>query len=259
MRVIFTLLFSLIISPLALAQHDHDQDHAEHGFLVMGEGEVHLYHLARFNSPHRYQALIRVSLTDSSGTPIDLRSVPNEHPQRTWSVLTNERWALTDIQAGSVQSFRADLYAGYLRDQASRKLVLEDINVTVETVEYFAEILPDAVTRSEYRMLMTCDSVTGLFHGAHLVEGRPSFEEIVRIDTLYSSYYSPTDPDAVSVVHSCNTAHKGTIVTLGRRNLNQPLASDAWVGGLDLYSPAVGDTVRASGVTVLTDSVVVNR
>jgi hypothetical protein len=262
MRIVASFPFASLALALVLAlappARAHDGDHAAHAFVVLGEGDVHLYHLARFDSPHRWQALLRVALATSDGTPLDLAREPNARPDRLFGLLSTEPFLLADLGRGAVRSFHADLYEGYLRDTVGRRLVRPDVVVRVEAVERFEELHAEAARAAEYEMISTCDTTTGTFYAAHRIDAKPSFEQIVSLRALY---FGDPSEDVPSVVYPCESRHFGADLTLVEPAAgNRPLARDdlwrAWLVRSAVLGGVVGAAPQAS---VLVDTEAVNR
>lgn len=238
-----SLFFALSLAAATARASAHD-DHAEHAFVVLGEGDVHLYHLARFDSPHRWQALVRVTLRDADGAPLDLATVENADPGRLFGLLTKDRFPLEDLGAGAVRRFQADLYSGYLRDQAGRRLVRRDVAVEIRAVERFAELHAADESPGRYELLTTCDEETGVFYGAHRVTGKPGFEQLVAID---------------AVGERCDDAHRGRVAAL-----LSPAAGDRPLEDRDFLAPWTlsgpeGTWTAAPRRSLLLDAAAINR
>lgn len=230
------LLALLVLTVSAAAQQmDHDHEHVNHGFVLIANDPPVLYHLARFNSPHRYQGLFGVSIRDEQGKEIDLKTVKST--RGILSVVSTTPFQLEDDLAGDKPlTFSAELYDGYLR--GPDKALIGKITVERLTTIYFEELSTIPSPDPKTRLITFCHPLTNRFYAAHLVEGSPNFEELLSIEALYSGATGE-----VSVVYPCTMNHVGEILTIVNRPGDKPLKDTSY---LDAYSPALGHVVSLS-------------
>ncbi|MCX6126353.1 MAG: hypothetical protein NTV34_16590 [Proteobacteria bacterium] len=211
--------------PVLASDQDHVA-HANHGFVVLGEKDPHLYHLSRFDSPHQWQGVFQVSLKDANGAALDVSQIQAQHG-RTISLASSEHFDLVDwASALNPRPFKADIYKGYLRSP-DKTLIARGIKVQLIRTEYFKEIKPTDRQISGTNVILSCDSVTNAFFGFHQVKGSPSFEEIVTIEALYQG-----SPEACcSATIRCEDSLKGAIVEIQEFSTDRPIKSEPALHG----------------------------
>jgi hypothetical protein len=214
------------LSGAASASESDHTAHANHGFVVLGAEDPHLYHLSRFDSPHQWQGMFQVSLKDSNGVKLDLSQIQSLHGQMI-SLASTDHFDLVDW-ANSInpREFKADLYKGYLRS-SDKTLIAGGIKVQLIRTEYFREIAPTDPGISGTNMILSCDSGTNAFFGFHQVNGSPGFEEIMTIDALYQG-----SPDSCcSVTIRCEDSLKGAIVEIQEFSTDRPVRGEPALHG----------------------------
>jgi hypothetical protein len=232
MKHLLTLTL-LILGAAAWAEHPH----YHHGFVVLGDETFFLYHLAKFDSPHRYQGLFEVTVKDSTGADVSLKKLRESLPRHTVvSLVSNSSLEIPDLDGTAPISFTGDIYSGYLRNSAETKLIAREVTVTRRVTHYFREIFTTDAPASRTQMILVCDKATNHFFGSHVVAGAPSYEEIVDIGEVYSG-----DPEnAPSVIYPCTNDHQGTVATVANRDGDRPLDEPY---GILARMPALGQVL----------------
>jgi len=164
--------------------HEH-ADHGDspdfHGMLIVGEENVYLSHLPMFGHPHhRYQVLLRVTLTQVGSDPQaayvnDRRA----HPEvKMYTLAPAENFALTDLATHPPRrSFMADIYRGHF--ERERVLVVENVQVNVEEVIHFRRFEP-----LTYLLFGT----DGELFAAHRIVKPPDFDQVLSVEIAGHSF-----------------------------------------------------------------------
>ena len=149
-----------------------------HGMLLFGDKVNFASHLPMFHSPHDYQLLLRLEFrTQPREAPHTLENyVASKAAGQTLFTLVPERMDLTQVISGSKRSFRAEIFEGHF-ERGGRSLGAITVGVT-EIV--FAQKLNPRVERPSHESYLTFGA-EGEFFAAHLIEARPSFDAILKI------------------------------------------------------------------------------
>jgi hypothetical protein len=206
----FILTVLLVLG--AKAQH---HPHTAHGFILLGDKQLHAYHLARFNSPHEYQVLFELTLTDNSGNKVDISQIRKNQNNTVLSLASEDHFLISDINAITpIKSFKIKLFSGYLRDQINRKLLLEDVQLAITKVTHFRKISKDEIFLSNKKMILVCDQYTNQFYLANTVQGinvtGNSFEEILSV----TPYIGSAGENSSSYIPPCTDAIQGSTVSI---------------------------------------------
>lgn len=185
MKKIYVMLVFVFLQLSSFAQH---HPHTEHGFILLGTKQLHAYHLAKFNSPHEYQVLFELELTDQSGKSLDIERIKKDHDADVLSLLSEDHFLIADLRA--LKRFRVKLFKGYLRDRQHRELLFENLVLEVVKIDYFQKISNSEASVNEKKIVMVCDSVERQFYGANLIRGVDdslrNFEEIVELSSFFA-------------------------------------------------------------------------
>jgi hypothetical protein len=159
-----------------LHNHAHQGDSPDfHGMLLVGERNLYLSHLPMFDHPHhRYQALLRVTLTQAGSDPQSVYvSDRRAHPEvKMYTLAPAENFALTDLATHPPrQSFMADIYRGHF--ERERTLIVENVQVNVEEVIHFRRFEPLTY------MLFGTD---GELYAAHRIVKPPDFDQVLSVE-----------------------------------------------------------------------------
>lgn len=227
MKTLLALTF-LLLANSSTAQHHH----SEHGFLLLGTGQLHAYHLAKFNSPHQYQLLFELTLHDRKGRPVDIAGIKRSSKTNVLSLLSEEQFSVTDLVGPRpLKTFQVKLFAGYLRDRENRKLLLDNLTLKVKLIRYFRELEIRGEVLERKKMIFVCDKETNEFYAAHLISSphnshlqEGNFEEVVRTDPFFMGW---PGEDGTSV-YRCEEKFQGIIGWMPK-HLDAPFKETTWL------------------------------
>ena len=105
------------------SMHGHDAPHenhsapptdrpSTHGMLMVGEETVYLSHLPMFMSPHDYQAIMEVTLSDGGSDPQAMYASDRRASGERVYTFVPERFVLTDLVSPDPQHPRLSSFAG---------------------------------------------------------------------------------------------------------------------------------------------------
>ncbi len=192
--------------------------HTEHGFILLGTKQLHAYHLAKFNSPHEFQAIFEVKLLDSNGQTVDIEELKRLHHVKFFSLLSSDHFLITDlVSERPLKRIRVKLFKGYLRDRNTRELLLDDLYLSINKIHFFKKISKTDPRLSRKQMIVVCDSETNEYYATHIVSGSngaSTFEEIA----ITSPYFiGAAGEDSQSEVLSCLQVNGKTMEVRGHQ------------------------------------------
>jgi hypothetical protein len=162
-----------------------------HNMLVVGERAVYLSHLPMFQEqgkrpmPHRYQAILEVSLTKRDSDP-DRDYVEDRQKHRAIKIYTlnPEEFVLPTLVSTNppqkpLRSFKAEkVLRGHL-ERPGNVAILQDVQVNVKQVVHFREFDPKGEKPAELEYLLF--GKTQELFLAHLITRPPDFDQILSV------------------------------------------------------------------------------
>lgn len=142
--------------------------------LVFGTGRVYASHLAMFNSPHDYQVLLEVTLSDSARAAY-ARS-QRQFPDEQVYTLEPERFVLPAMLQ-QPRPFKATLYRGHF--ERGGTAIAGGVTVRIAKVLYAKQLQPhpDPDAKAEY-VLLGNEQEQFL---VHRIGARPNFDQVLRV------------------------------------------------------------------------------
>jgi hypothetical protein len=174
---------ALLASPWALSDVP-----ATHGMLLFGNEVTYASHLPMFHSPHDYQVIARISLDD----------VPGSHALKTYEALKKkgvtfftivpEKADLTQVIGGIRTTLLASIYQGDFENHGKN---LGPVHMHVDEVLYSARLtgrlptkaLTGSAENNQENYLVFGEN--GEYYSAHLIQGKPSFDQIAEVSQPY--------------------------------------------------------------------------
>ncbi|MBF0314854.1 MAG: hypothetical protein HQK50_02040 [Oligoflexia bacterium] len=165
----FTFLFANTTIPVVYADPP-----ATHGMLIFGEDNTYASHLPMFHRPHDYQLLMKVSFNAAP----ELLATYEEIKESTSSYFTiaPTPMDLTQVISGRKKSFLATLFSGHFERDG---VLLGAVTVQVEQIIFSKRLDPYEQEDSLEHIVF---GVEGEYFAAHLIKGRPSFDQILSIN-----------------------------------------------------------------------------
>lgn len=176
---LFVSTAALLISSLAQADPP-----SVHGMLLFGNQSDYASHLPMFHSPHDYQLILKLKLTDAPGAGVLATYRSHQARGETLFTIEPEVMDLTQVINGDKKTFRAQLYLGHFERGGKP---IGKIQVGVEKIVFSSKLKPSSpATRFHEHLLFGQD---GEYFVAHLIQGKPSFD-------LIASASRPSLPDS---------------------------------------------------------------
>lgn len=178
-------LFALTTSLPAkeITGHHHAGDRiGRHGMALFGKSVHYLAHIPMTQRPHNEQLIMRVTLLNADGEPIEADFSAVVHSVKPLS----DQLSLDDLVVGEAESFEVDVFRGNFEHQAPR--LLSGVTVRVDEV-LVARNLVDEPLGVQPLFYLFGDDETWLLnvitparsrqeiHRAHLKEPAPSLSE----------------------------------------------------------------------------------
>jgi hypothetical protein len=166
-----------------------------HNMILVGEHAVFLSHFPlfgtlrsdkhRFDSPHRYQVILEVSLGQNGKSAADIYTADRKNnPSVLMYTLNPEDFVLSRLSDRTpppqrLESFRGTVFRGHLERGGKEIEGLQNIQVNVKRVIYFQELSPD-VSRPAHLEYVLFGRGKELFL-AHRISQPPDFDQILSI------------------------------------------------------------------------------
>ena len=132
------LTFSFAINAQTQQMPHHNDPPSVHGMFLFGNDKIYLSHLPMFHSPHDYQAILEVELSQST-KEIYLQS-KKSNPSKTVYTLVPEVFVLPEM-INNPRPFKAKIFQGHFERGGTS--ITESITVKISEVIYFKKIDPN--------------------------------------------------------------------------------------------------------------------
>ncbi|MCB2407754.1 hypothetical protein [Hymenobacter lucidus] len=143
-----------------------------HGMLVFGNHRVYASHLPMFRSPHHYQVLLELTLSDS--TKAAYKSSQQQFPGETVYTLEPEPFVLPDMLR-QPRPFRATLYRGHF--ERGGTAIARHVTVQIRQVLYAEKL--EARRMAKPALLIIGEEP--LMFAIHRIARQPDFDQVVAL------------------------------------------------------------------------------
>lgn len=175
------LIFLITVLMLGSSGSRADQM-ATHGMLLFGNQKTYASHLPMFHAPHDYQVILELSLEGvPHSTAVNQYNLAKADATQMFT-LKPQPMDLTKVISGEQTSFIAYIYKGHF-EQGGQNFGPAKVNVT-KIIQ--ANKLSESPSSDNYYLLF---GVSGEYFGAHLISGKPDFDQIVSIERPYVLSY----------------------------------------------------------------------
>ncbi len=178
MKTIQAFIFSigLLLTNMGFAQMHHHpaMDHASiHGMLVVGKSHIYLSHLPMFHSPHDYQVILDVKLSEAAQKAY-LESLAQS--DETVYTLVPEAFVLPDMVAHP-HAFSAQLFKGHF--ERGGTVIADHVQVDIQKVIYFKKFDPSESQPVTAAYLLFGNSEEQFL--AHQISAAPDFDQVSKV------------------------------------------------------------------------------
>lgn len=151
-----------------------------HGMLLFGDKITYASHLPMFHSPHNYQLLLKLTLTDRPGAKTLAAYAQAKANATTYFTLVPEVMDLTKLISGAKTDFTAEIYLGHFERGGQ---TLGAVNIHVDKIVFSAK-LDGYQTPTDNKFIVFGEN--GEYFAAHLIKGEPNFDSIVSTKPVYT-------------------------------------------------------------------------
>lgn len=171
MKLLFLLLFSSLSLP-ALADIP-----ATHGMVVFGKSQTYASHLPMFHSPHDYQLVLKIKLSDPlpKVSAVQQYKLLQEKGESLFTIAPDVM-DLTEIMSGKKTQFGATLFVGHFEKDGKE---LGPVTVDIESIVFQKKLNPQQPTSGLSSYLIFGTSFETFM--IHLIAGKPSFDWISQV------------------------------------------------------------------------------
>lgn len=164
----------LLLTEVAAGQHYASDKPSTHGMMLMGHERVYASHLPMFHSPHHYQIILELTLTQSDLEAYRLdRAV---HSAERVYTLEPETFVLPEMVNGT-KKFTANIYRGHF--ERGGVAILKNVSVSIARVVYFKKFEPDEQKPKSLEYILFGHE--GEQFLAHRICAAPDFDEILSV------------------------------------------------------------------------------
>ena len=163
--------------PETPSPHPHAGDrHGLHGMVLFGRSHHYLEHIPMFRRPHDKQLVLRVSLRDVQGKPIEHDFSATAHSLKPTTELS-----LDDLAHRKLATFTGDIHRGNF--EADAPVVMRGVRITVDDV-LVARDLPgsEPIAAGEQEYLLVGEP--GDAYLTNYIRESRGFQQILRVDAL---------------------------------------------------------------------------
>lgn len=171
-----TIITTLLLAAATAAQADAP---TVHGMFLFGDKVTYVSHLPMFHSPHDYQLIMKVELADlaNSKAMIAYEALKIEEP--AFFTISPEVMDLTEVMTGLKTQFTAKLYHGHFERGGKN---LGSVVVHVQKIVLSSKLNPKTEEQNQYFVFGEGNE----YFGAHLIQGKPSYDTIVKLKKPYT-------------------------------------------------------------------------
>jgi hypothetical protein len=175
MKNVLLVILAVFDTFFSQAQHSHYPDQpSTHGMMLMGTEQIYASHLPMFRTPHDYQIILVLELSDQDKETYKKDRKAN--PTDLVYTLEPETFVLPETILHT-KKFKGHIYRGHFERGGTR--FLENISVRVEKVVYFKQFEAKAVKpQNLYYLLFGNEKEQFL---AHLISACPDFDQIISV------------------------------------------------------------------------------
>ncbi|MGH1516528.1 hypothetical protein [Chryseobacterium sp. JK1] len=170
-----TFLLFLSINLLKAQEHKMDRP-SVHGMLLLGNSSLYGSHLPMFHSPHDYQVLLQLSISNKDKEAYIKDRF--DHPNENVYTLEPEVFVLPEILENR-KSFKGNIYRGHFERGGVE--ILKNVEVHIDKLLYFRKLNPLATKDKLPTYLLFGDQNEQFI--AHSIKARPDFDELLSLQT----------------------------------------------------------------------------
>lgn len=202
-----------------ISSHARASEPAFHGMVLFGNNTHYISHLPMYHSPHDYQVVAQVSLSNyPRAQTLDIYESVKGNGQVLFTLAPQIDFDLEELIAGNVKEIPALLYSGHFERGGEN---LGPVYVNIEDVKYVKKISADDHVKETFQYVVVTGK-GGESFAIHQIGGKPNRDIIAEVTTptIYTACTLGVCPPA-------GFAKEGSVLNLG---VYLGLANDLSVG-----------------------------
>lgn len=177
-KLILILLTTICTTALANAMGGHQHGNGDapsvHGMLMFGQQELFISHLPMFHTPHDYQAIASVELSEKNKS-IYLNSKSNNPLESVYTIVP-EIFVLPEVFVEGA-TFKAQVFKGHF--ERGGQPISEMIEFKIKEVIFFKKLNGNASSTTDLKYIYF--GTSSEMFAAHIVNAKPDFDQIIEI------------------------------------------------------------------------------
>ncbi|GAA4842317.1 hypothetical protein [Algivirga pacifica] len=179
-EVLLVISFFIFLTT-ALQAQEHSPKHTKdrpstHGMLLFGNHQIYASHLPMFHSPHDYQVLLKLELSEMDKE--QFLKDKAQHPHWPTYTIAPETFVLPEM-INNPRPFKVSVYRGHF--ERGGELLLEEITVKIKEVIYFEKFNSKAEKAKSADYILLGDEQEQFL--VHRISNKPDFEQIIQVKT----------------------------------------------------------------------------
>jgi len=171
------LMGGLVAATLLASSTARADNPAVHGMLLFGDQATYASHLPMFHSPHDYQLILKLALSDQPGFVTLSHYADAKSEGATLLTLVPEVMDLTKLLDGTKTEFAAVVFDGHF-ERGGKKL--GPVIVNVDVVIFATKLDGGQPTGALTSYLLF--GAEGEYYAAHMIKSKPNFDAILSIN-----------------------------------------------------------------------------
>lgn len=151
-----------------------------HGMLIFGKNKIYAYHLPMFHSPHNYQIILELELTDTAKS-LFIEDQKSKTEYATYTI-EPETFVLPQMIVKG-NSFMVDLYRGHF--ERGGKKIASKIKVVIKEVLFYNKFKSDEKRSATNSFILFGNEKEQFI--AHLLTNKPDFDQIIEVKAPFDS------------------------------------------------------------------------
>mgnify|MGYP001618002532 CR=1 FL=1 len=170
------LITTLLLAAATAAKAD---SLSTHGMFIFGDKVTYASHLPMFHGPHNYQLILKVGCAGVAISKAVESYKALKFEGHSVFTIAPELMDLTDVMSGLKTQFSAKLYQGHFEKGGKE---LGSVVVNVQKIVLSTTLNPNSQEQNKYFVFGEGDE----YFGVHLIQGKPSYDTIVKLSKPYS-------------------------------------------------------------------------
>ena len=181
-KLLSTLLFTLSL----MGSQARADTPSFHGMFLFGKNKTYASHLPMYHAPHDYQVLLELELQKLEGSNAIEKYEALKSEGISFFTILPEKMDLTQIMNGTKKSFLASIFKGHFERGAEN---MGKVKVNVSKILLSAPLDGGIINDNIQEYFVFGEN--GEYFAAHLIEGKPNFDAILKVASPYTLHFPP--------------------------------------------------------------------